>query len=300
MTGKERALATIRQRRKQAEEESRLILQRLREDEKFDDLYRASGALKWDYVKAKTEEEKAVLSGKIEEAEKEVIAYLEKKGLPKDGLKAPYACKTCEDTGSADGKECACVERMRREIMLAENPLLKGAPQGLEKVDLSFYREEKGKKEKVVEAIEKGLSGGRKYFLLAGTAGTGKTYVAAAAVKGLLFSGKDVLCLSMIQLNKLFLEYHCAPTERKRELWRKFEEADVLFIDDLGAEQALNNVTIPYLLELLSERTDKITFLTTNLSPVDLEKRYGQRILSRLLDKRLSTPLLLDGKDLRF
>ena len=86
----------------------------------------------------------------------------------------------------------------------------------------------------------------------------------------------------------------------KNRLWKTFEDADAILIDDLGTEQVLNNVTIPYLLELLTERTDKVTIITTNLSALDLEQRYGQRIVSRLLDKKLSYPLIFKGNDLRF
>lgn len=83
-------------------------------------------------------------------------------------------------------------------------------------------------------------------------------------------------------------------------MWETITETDAILIDDLGAEQVLNNVTIPYILEMLTERAEnKVTVITTNLSPVELEKRYGQRIVSRLLDKKLSVGIEFGGEDLR-
>lgn len=300
MTGKEKALAAIRLRKKEAEERHAALLDELRKDEMFDDLFRAENALKWEYVKARSTAEKERLDESIRSNRSAMIAYLNKIGYSESVFSASYSCRFCNDSGFVNGKECSCVEKVRFALEVQENPLLSACPAGFSEVDFSYYKEEQAEKKKRADAIERGLASGRKYFLLAGKPGTGKTFFASAAVKGLLADGKDVLALGAVKLNKMLLSYHCAPLEGKKEVWRAIDDADVLLIDDLGAEQVLNNVTIPYLLEILTERTEKITFITTNLSPSDLEKRYGQRILSRLLDKKLSMPLLFDGKDLRF
>lgn len=300
MTGREKALEYIAKRKKEAEEKHLLFLDSLRKDEAFDDLIREGNSLKWDYVKAKTEEQKKALQDKIDENEGKIASYVVGKGYSKDAVFTSYACKKCNDTGFVNGTECSCVEEVRRLLEIDENPLLRDAPASLKDIDFSYYQGEKEKKMLYASAIEKGLEKGKKYFLLAGKTGTAKTFFACSAVKSLLFQGKDVLAIGAIKLNKLLLEYHCAPLEKKGEIRKKIDETDVLLIDDLGAEQILNNVTVPYLLEILTERTDKVTFVTTNLSLNDLDKRYGQRILSRLLDKNLSIAILFDGKDLRF
>ena len=78
-------------------------------------------------------------------------------------------------------------------------------------------------------------------------------------------------------------------------------EADLLVIDDLGAEQVYRNVTSHYLLSLLSERELKnlSTFVTSNLSSEEILARYDERIFSRLFDKRLSAVITFSGKDMR-
>ena len=300
MTGKEKAFIAIKQRKKSAEEQYRRLLETLCENEKIDALFRIENSLKWDYVKARTEAEKNRIEEEIEENKKNLLSAIREIGYTENALKVPYSCKYCNDTGMSNGKECACVENARIEIALQENPILRPYPFGLEEINFSYYGENRKEKEILAESIKKAYDSDKKIFLFAGKAGTGKTYFAATFLKDILQTGKDVLALNSVMLNKLFLDYHCAPMQDKNRLWKTFEDADAILIDDLGTEQVLNNVTIPYLLELLTERTDKVTIITTNLSALDLEQRYGQRIVSRLLDKKLSYPLIFKGNDLRF
>ena len=295
----QKALEIVKLRKKEAEEKHRLFLDTLRKDDEFDTLWRDGISLKWDYIKARGEEEKNNIQALIDKNEKSINKYLSEKSYPRNAIKIPYSCALCNDTGYRDGVLCSCVEKIRLKNALSENPILQGKPFGIGEIDFSYYKEQSEQKKKYANMIKSALDNGKKIFLIAGKAGTGKTFFACSAVNGELKNGKDVLALNSVKLNKLFLDYHCAPMERKREIWDKLN-AEVLLIDDLGAEQMLNNVTIPYLLELLTDRTDKLTFITTNLSPMDLDKRYGERIVSRLLDKKLSLPILFDGKDLRF
>lgn len=300
MTGKEKALSIIKQHKKDAENIYRERLELLSSDEVFDVLFRKSCILKWDYVKAKTEKECNEISKKIETIENEINEYISNKGLPVNWLSIPYSCELCNDSGFKDGKECICVERKRIETELIDNPLLKNVPSGLKKINYSYYGEESPMKKNCASTIHKGMKSGKTIFLIAGKTGTAKTYIALAAVRGELEKGKSVLALSSVKLGKKFLEYHCSPIESKTAKFNALTDPDVLLIDDLGAEQMLNNVTVPYLIELLTERAEnKMTFITTNLSPADLENRYGQRVLSRILDKNLSLPIALGGKDLR-
>ena len=78
-------------------------------------------------------------------------------------------------------------------------------------------------------------------------------------------------------------------------------DAPLLLIDDLGAEPLMRNITIEYLFLLLSERglRDRHTVITTNLTPVQLQERYGERVSSRLLNRDTTGIIKLTGKDLR-
>lgn len=303
MTGKEKALERIRLNRKTAEKTLLDGVERMREDDFFDALYRKNNALKWEYIRCRDEQKRAGIDAEIQSTEKALDEYMRKNGILVSAFRAPYSCKKCDDTGKdKNGNDCTCVEKTRLAIFLEENATyIKDVAETLQEIDFSYYGKEAEAKKKIADVLQKeDVQKDKRFFLFAGKTGTAKTYFASVFLRELLQKGKDIKATSAIRLNRGFLEYHCAPMEKKNALWNEWIEPDALLIDDLGAEQVLNNVTIPYLLELLTERTGKITILTTNLSPTDLEQKYGQRILSRLLDKKLSCPILFGGSDLRF
>ena len=78
-------------------------------------------------------------------------------------------------------------------------------------------------------------------------------------------------------------------------------EAPLLLIDDLGAEPMMQNITVEYLFMLLNERmtAKRHTVIATNLSPTQLQERYGERVMSRILDRSRGVALMLTGKDVR-
>ena len=76
---------------------------------------------------------------------------------------------------------------------------------------------------------------------------------------------------------------------------------DVLFLDDLGSENKIKNVTNEYLYLVLNERmlNHKKTVITTNLNLAQIQDVYGERIFSRLMHKKHSLKIKMEGKDLR-
>ena len=78
-------------------------------------------------------------------------------------------------------------------------------------------------------------------------------------------------------------------------------ETPLLMIDDLGTEPMLRGLSVEYLFTLLNERiaAKRHTVVATNLTPLQLKERYGERVASRLLDKSLWAAVQLKGKDLR-
>lgn len=131
-------------------------------------------------------------------------------------------------------------------------------PNSLKDIDFTFYKEKQDFYKKCASFIEKNLFEEEKsFFTILGGTGVGKTYLALVAVKQALFAGKTVSIVNTIALNKIFLEYHCAPLSDKNPIWSLLIASDLMLIDDLGVEQILNNVTLPYLYELMVERLGK-------------------------------------------
>ena len=66
-------------------------------------------------------------------------------------------------------------------------------------------------------------------------------------------------------------------------------------------EPLFENITVESIFNLLNQRTMKGlgTVISTNLSRVELQKRYTERFTSRLLDARTSLLLAFYGQDIR-
>lgn len=295
-----KAKKIIAARRAAAEKAQEKLLSELLTDPIFTDLYQKRSYLSFELARREvyglpTDD----IKPEFDNIDRELREFLNSRGI--ESFEEPqYTCKKCSDTGRADGKRCECLERARIDVNLAENPVLKNLPDDLRSVDFTFYGEKKAEYEKYAKFLNNNfLRGSLNFCTLIGAAGTGKTYLAEVTTKAALNDGASVAVINAVKMNRKFLEFHCAPLERKAEVWRELTEPDVLLIDDIGVEATLNNVTIQYFYELITERYDKKTLLTANLDLRGLELKYGQRIFSRLADKRKSAIICISGEDYR-
>ena len=297
---REKTYAVIRAEAARKREERQDIVAALRKDERFDDMLRSANALRWDRV-LKEGEEKEKAEVRLKKTEEEIKSYLAAKGYAEDVLYDTVTCKLCNDTGVYQGGMCECAKRVFEDLSIKRSPLLAGIPDALNQVDYSVYKENEKQYRKYASFLKKMMvDGDLSFVVINGKTGTAKSYLGCVSAREYMKKGKDVLALNALQLNQKFLAYHCAFLEEKQELWAELSDPDLLVIDDLGVEPILNNVTVMYLYALLVERIDKKTIVTTNLDQLMMEDRYGQRILSRLLDKRKGAMVTFEGEDLRF
>jgi len=297
---REKTYALIRAESARKKEERQDIVTALRQDEKFDELLRSANSLRWDRV-LKKGEEKEKAEELLMQTEEEIKSYLSEKGYTEDVLYDTASCKLCNDTGVYQEKMCECAKRVFVELSEKRSPLLAGLPDELGKVDYSAYKGNEKQYRKYASFLKKMLvDGDLSFVVINGKTGTAKSYLGCVSAREYMKKDKDVLALNALQLNQKFLAYHCAFLEEKQEIWSELSDPDLLLIDDLGVEPILNNVTIMYLYALLVDRIDKKTIITTNLDVMKMEERYGERILSRLLDKRKGTMMTFEGEDLRF
>lgn len=300
MNIRERTYAVIRATAAQKREERQNLVARLREDEKFDEMLRRSNSLRWDRL-LKKGAEKDEAEAVLKTTEEEIKQYLLAKGYTEEILSDTASCDFCNDTGVYQGQMCECAKRVFIELSEQRSPLLSGLPDGLAQVDYSVYDGNEKTYRKYASFMKKMMvDGDLSFAVVSGKAGTAKTYLSCVSAREYMKKGNDVLAINALRLNQKFLAYHCAFLESKQELWDELSRPDLLYIDDLGVEPILNNVTVTYLYALLVDRMDKKTIITTNLDQLKLEERYGQRILSRLLDKRKGAMLTFEGEDLRF
>lgn len=233
---------------------------------------------------------------KIENINKKQEQILKKLNFEPCDLQPKYTCKKCKDTGYIARSVCGCYKKLVTKA-LAENC-------GFDLTNITFDTCDKVDK-KILNVIQKFCDKyeNRKYcnILLSGNVGTGKSYLCQAMANFFIQKEQYVLFASAYQLNNDLLKYHTTFDENKASYLDKYIDCDILFIDDLGIEPVLKNVTKEYLLIIINERMreNKLTIISTNLSPEDIMDRYEERIYSRLLQKDKSLPILFEGKDNR-
>lgn len=140
-------------------------------------------------------------------------------------------------------------------------------------------------RDKSVYATNKGL-------WISGDVGVGKTFIAEVLVRMLKYSGS-----SMFRTHALGL-IDILNGEEKERLF-----SSPLFIDDLGAEEPIINyygTKIRPIYEVLNRRYLDQRFnmiVTTNLSPSQIEERYGDRVRDRI--KEMFNVIKITGQSLR-
>lgn len=134
---------------------------------------------------------------------------------------------------------------------------------------------------------------------LLGQTGTGKTHLLECMANEFIKQNKIVMLTTSFNLTQLFIKYHSS--KEKSDILGDVLGCEVLFIDDLGTEPFFNNITREYTYLVINERRMKNlkTVITSNLTPSELKDRYDERIFSRILDKKTSITLKLDGCDKR-
>ncbi len=231
-------------------------------------------------------------------------------GYPADYLDLKYECSACMDTGFIDNgtRLCTC---MRRALVLAGyessgiGPLLER--QTFENFSLQYYTDpaDRRRMEQVLETARRyvGLFSDEKSqnLLFFGQTGLGKTHLSSAIAKSLIDRGFDVLYETAQNLfgdfedEKFNRAYNTGVEERKTD---RYFSCDLLIIDDLGAELS-NQFTASCLYNLINTRFNmgKSCIISTNLTHPEIEKRYSQRVLSRLLGQYQN--LQFTGRDIR-
>lgn len=254
------------------------------------------------------------LPARMDVMNKRIAALLVQSNLPADYLEPVYRCSRCQDTGYVgdtvkDMCECmrgAFYQRLYQRVGLGEK-----VSQTFENFDLSVFPDKKIEGAPFTQKQEMAMirevcenwadmfpHGQTSDLLLTGPSGLGKTFLMHAMAKRLLDRGKNVLMISAYRLMEAARRAYF--TNQSEEL-DSLMEADVLFLDDLGSEPLMENVTIVQLFNLINERqvAGRGTVISTNLTVKELRDRYTERIASRLTDKRQCTLIRFMGDDVR-
>lgn len=243
--------------------------------------------------------------------QRELKNLLAAAGLPEDYLLPHYQCGRCGDTGYVDGRMCGCLKELLRQT--AYRKLNEMTPLSLSTFDsfsLDYYPEEPQREGELsprrqMEAVlrycrayARDFSANAPSLILQGGTGLGKTHLSLAIANEAVQKGFGVIYGSAQNM----------ATGLERERFGKDGEAgdtnrlllgcDLLILDDLGTEFATSFVDAA-IYNVINTRlmTNRPTIISTNLSFYELQKRYTERFLSRVIGSYVR--LTFFGKDIR-
>ena len=239
----------------------------------------------------------------------EMRGRLKALGLPENYLELQYRCPVCRDTGyvgDAPSRFCECFEARLRTRRHEDGSMAGVDEQSFETFDLNRIPEADGQRQQMASArrlceeYADGFPQTRfRNLLLTGAGGLGKTFLLNCIYARVCDRGLSAVRVTAFKLFEAMRRQHMG--DGAESDFASLVEAPLLLIDDLGTEPMMRNITVEYLFMLLNERAanKRHTVIATNLTPVQLQERYGERVSSRLLDRSVCGAVQLRGRDLR-
>lgn len=248
----------------------------------------------------------------LEEAKQRRKIYMQIHEIDPNDLKLKYECDICKDRGYVEKlgvfEKCICLKRLQEELRYRKSNLRKRVEKEnfktfkIERFDdslkyeispeLNIERTARAQIEFILNRslnfIENFEDSETKSLIFYGGVGLGKSFMCSAIAKEIMDRGKSVIyytaneLVDMLQLytfdRESFFKEHII------EDYRDLDDADLLIIDDLGAELT-NNFVKTSLFNIINTRIikDKKLIISTNLNPFELKDRYDERIFSRLI-----------------
>jgi len=239
----------------------------------------------------------SALRNELEEITESENALLKNINMSVADFELKIECVKCNDTGYNKAGICTCAKKKASELLF----LMSGCEKKLAKFsDNENVQRNANIYQKMQEWILKENSQIKNILFVGGT-GTGKTFLMECMANELIERGNYIFFSTAFEMILTCQKYHFAFEENKTNLLDPFLESDVLFIDDLGTEPMLKNITLEYLLMILNARLSKNlrTVISTNLLQEQIEQKYDERVFSRIFDKRNGVAIKFDGEDLR-
>lgn len=240
----------------------------------------------------------------------EIRRRLKAAGLSEDYLEMKYRCPVCRDTGyvgDAPARFCECFEAEVRRLLYEDGSMAGVAEQNFARFDAGVFPEEGGQRAHMLSvrrACEDYADSfpNTKYLnlMLTGSGGQGKTFLLNCIYARVVERGYPAVRVTAFRMFEAMRRQHFANSADEQS-FAELIAAPLLLIDDLGSEPMMRNITVEYLFTLLNERiaARRHTVIATNLSPMQLQETYGERVSSRILNRNLCATMKFTGRDLR-
>lgn len=294
----------ILKRKLNAEELADRNLNNVLKDENVRLLFVKCKKLVVDIAKIEVSGKKATEQRKEYNDTRDLLAeVLKSMGVDKADLRPKYSCSICKDMGRVNGKDCECLKREISLELIRQSGIDFNSMAQFSDDYSVFDSPDKVKTiyEKMKKFIDELSQTAIDNILILGDTGVGKTHLMECMATYAILHGKEIKYTTAFNFNQDMLKFHCVKLEEKGDIMSHYLDSDILFIDDLGTENKINNVTDEYLYSIINERMQnhKKTIITTNLDFGQIQDVYGERIFSRLMHKKHSLKIKFDGSDLR-
>ena len=221
-------------------------------------------------------------------------------GITEEELEPRYICPLCQDTGWVDNQECICWQKAVIQEFYSNSVLWQRTEtENFDTFSLDWYDNEKKlpafqgrtarevmeENVKAAKAYVAGFARKRDGVLMTGTVGTGKTFLCNCLAGALLKADYSVLYISAQEMFDRMAAVTFDREEESELVTEQFVSADLLIIDDLGAEFTSHKLAANALFTILNERIIKNrgTVISTNLDLEEIGARYSERVLSRII-----------------
>lgn len=244
-------------------------------------------------------------------AQQGIQNLLRENGYPADYLKCQYTCPRCEDTGFVDGERCSCLVSLLKKIAAEDfNSSVSLGTHSFRDFDLGYYRADNQNPNGLSDRqmMEQVLRFCWNYahnfqphapsILMLGDTGLGKTHLSLAIAGEVIRQGYSVLYGSAQDFFGRIQNEFFGKGREGSDTMGDILQADLLILDDLGAEYESGFSTSAFY-NIVNGRLNqnRPTIINTNLSVKEIEARYTNRVLSRLMT--MYHTLKFVGKDIR-
>lgn len=243
--------------------------------------------------------------------QRELDRLLQDAGLERDYLQPHFHCEKCGDTGYVDGRMCSCLRDLLRKT--AYQRLNEMTPLSLCSFDgfsLEHYPEEPQNEGEIAprKQMENIFRFCRTYarefsrqspsLILQGGTGLGKTHLSLAIARAAMEKDFGVIYLSSQNMATSLERERFGRAPEDEDTNALLLGCDLLILDDLGTEFS-TSFTDAAVYNIVNTRlmASRPTIISTNLSLYELQKRYSERLVSRIIGSYIRLTFL--GKDVR-